>query len=202
MRSDLRSAPNLASAGAPMGSALCRLSQGPRRQRWLALGLLSVALVSLAAGAPAVGAALRLRPAFYVPSRPLRQRGGMRLQAQGEGPVWSSSGANQGKASPRLLLWLDMGCPDIGPARRRRPYSTALPAEIAVGFIWRSRLLPTTVQSVGRGVPGKRQPGAGGGSKGSKGKVDRRWQKRRRRVELGPDGLPVEPVYAPRQLKK
>ena len=33
-------------------------------------------------------------------------------------------------------------------------------------------------------------------------KMDKRWQKKRRRVELGPDGLPVAPVHAPRQMRK
>ena len=32
-------------------------------------------------------------------------------------------------------------------------------------------------------------------------KMDKRWQKKRRRVELGPDGLPVAPVHAPRQMR-
>jgi len=32
-------------------------------------------------------------------------------------------------------------------------------------------------------------------------KVDKRWQKKRRRVELGPDGLPVQPIHAPRQIR-
>ena len=31
-------------------------------------------------------------------------------------------------------------------------------------------------------------------------KMDKRWQKKRRLVELGPDGLPVAPVHAPRQM--
>lgn len=33
-------------------------------------------------------------------------------------------------------------------------------------------------------------------------KMDKRWQKKRRRVELGPDGLPIAPVQAPRQMRK
>ena len=33
-------------------------------------------------------------------------------------------------------------------------------------------------------------------------KMDKRWQKKRRRVELGPDGLPVAPIHAPRQQRK
>jgi hypothetical protein len=32
-------------------------------------------------------------------------------------------------------------------------------------------------------------------------KMDKRWQKRRKRVELGPDGLPIAPVHAPRQMR-
>lgn len=33
-------------------------------------------------------------------------------------------------------------------------------------------------------------------------KMDKRWQKKRRRVELGPDGLPSQPIHAPRQISK
>jgi hypothetical protein len=33
-------------------------------------------------------------------------------------------------------------------------------------------------------------------------KVDRRWQKKRRQVKLGPDGLPIETVRAPRVERK
>lgn len=32
-------------------------------------------------------------------------------------------------------------------------------------------------------------------------KMDKRWQKKRRRVELGPDGLPIQPIHAPRQMR-
>lgn len=33
-------------------------------------------------------------------------------------------------------------------------------------------------------------------------KIDKKWQKKRRRVALGENGLPIEPIYAPRQMAK
>lgn len=61
--------------------------------------------------------------------------------------------------------------------------------------------------TVGPRYSSKRSPvwmsAATGGGNDKPGKnIDKRWQKKRRRVALGEDGLPVEPVYAPRQMKK
>lgn len=32
-------------------------------------------------------------------------------------------------------------------------------------------------------------------------KFDKKWMKKRKRVELGPDGLPIKPIHAPRQQR-
>lgn len=44
-------------------------------------------------------------------------------------------------------------------------------------------------------------PSSSGGETQHPRKMDKRWQKKRRRVELGPDGLPSQPIHAPRQLR-